>query len=84
MQVISLLSEVPNAKLQLFKLREMYEKRFLDLIGVSDLYKMKDVVAIRPVAAWFSCIRTITIRAIRCTIRTSMGIKARRVLRPIC
>ena len=33
-------------KLQLFKFREMYEKRYHDSIGVSDLYKMKDVVTI--------------------------------------
>ena len=27
----------------MFKFREMYEKRYHDSIGVSDLYKMKDV-----------------------------------------
>ena len=70
-----MLSEVPHGKLQLFKFREMYEKRYHDSIGniiyiiqniflnqslinfnltscyfktagVSDLYKMKDVVTI--------------------------------------
>ena len=30
----------------MFKFREMYEKRYHDSIGVSDLYKMKDVVNI--------------------------------------
>lgn len=44
--MIALLSEVPGGRLQLFKFREMYEKRYHDSIGVSDLYKMKDVVAI--------------------------------------
>lgn len=43
---MNLLSEVPSGKLQLFKFREMYEKRYHDSIGVSDLYKMKDVVMI--------------------------------------
>merc|ERR1712223_28465 len=45
-KVVALLSEVPHGKLQLFKFREMYEKRYHDSIGVSDLYKMKDVVTI--------------------------------------
>ena len=45
-KVVGLLSEVPMGKLQLFKFREMYEKRYHDSIGVSDLYKMKDVVTI--------------------------------------
>ena len=40
---MALLAEVPGGKLQLFKFREMYEKRYHDSIGVSDLYKMKDV-----------------------------------------
>ena len=43
---MALLGEVPGGKLQLFKFREMYEKRYHDSIGVSDLYKMKDVVSI--------------------------------------
>ena len=42
-KVMALLAEVPGGKLQLFKFREMYEKRYHDSIGVSDLYKMKDV-----------------------------------------
>ena len=45
-KVMALLGEVPGGKLQLFKFREMYEKRYHDSIGVSDLYKMKDVVSI--------------------------------------
>ena len=45
-KVYNLLSEVPGGRLQLFKFREMYEKRYHDSIGVSDLYKMKDVVTI--------------------------------------
>ena len=45
-KVMALLAEVPGGKLQLFKFREMYEKRYHDSIGVSDLYKMKDVVSI--------------------------------------
>ena len=31
---------------KLFKFREMYEKRYHESIGVSDLYKMKDVVSV--------------------------------------
>ena len=45
-KVMALLSEVPGGKLQLFKFREMFEKRYHGSIGVSDLYKMKDVVSI--------------------------------------
>ena len=45
-KVVSLLSEVPGAKLQLFKFREMFEKRYHASIGVSDLYKMKECVII--------------------------------------
>jgi hypothetical protein len=45
-KVVSLLSEVPGSKLQLFKFREMFEKRYHASIGVSDLYKMKEVVTI--------------------------------------
>ena len=45
-KVVSLLSEVPGAKLQLFKFREMFEKRYHASIGVSDLYKMKECVVI--------------------------------------
>ena len=50
-KVISLLNEVPGSKLQLFKFREMYEKRYHDSIGVADLYKMKDVVVITEEAS---------------------------------
>ena len=42
----NLLAEVPGGKLQLFKFREMFEKRFHDSIGVSDLYKMKELVTV--------------------------------------
>lgn len=45
-KVVALLSEVPGAKLQLFKFREMFEKRYHASIGVSDLYKMKECVII--------------------------------------
>lgn len=45
-QVAALLSEVPGAKLQLFNFREMFEKRYHNSIGVSDLYKMREIVAI--------------------------------------
>lgn len=45
-KVVALLSEVPGGRLQLFKFREMFERRFHDSVGVSDLYKMKDVVSI--------------------------------------
>ena len=45
-KVVSLLSEVPGARLQLFKFREMFEKRYHTSIGVSDLYKMKEVVIV--------------------------------------
>ena len=36
----------PGENLQLFKFREMFEKRFHDSIGVSDLYKMKELVTV--------------------------------------
>jgi hypothetical protein len=39
-------STPPPDCFQLFKFREMYEKRYHDSIGVSDLYKMKDIVTI--------------------------------------
>ncbi|CAB4057651.1 LKAP [Lepeophtheirus salmonis] len=45
-KVVSLLSEVPTRKLQLFKFREMFEKRYHNSIGVSDLYKMKDFIVV--------------------------------------
>ena len=45
-KVHSLLSEVPGGKLQLFKFREMFEKRFHASLGVSELYKMKDIVTV--------------------------------------
>lgn len=45
-KVISILKEVPEGRLQLFKFRDMFEKRYASSIGVSDLYKIKDVVSI--------------------------------------
>ncbi len=45
-KVFNLLSEVPGGRLQLFKFREMFEKRYHSSIGVSDLYKMKEIVHI--------------------------------------
>ncbi|XP_046616833.1 meiosis regulator and mRNA stability factor 1 isoform X2 [Neodiprion virginianus] len=42
-QIVMLLQEVPGHKLPLFKFREMYERRFVISISVSELYKMKDV-----------------------------------------
>ncbi|XP_015588590.1 meiosis regulator and mRNA stability factor 1 isoform X2 [Cephus cinctus] len=44
--IVMLLQEVPGHKLPLFKLREMYESRFMISISVSELYKMKDVCII--------------------------------------
>ncbi len=45
-KVTALLQEVPGGRIQLFKFREMFERRFHTSIGVSDLYKMKDVVTV--------------------------------------
>ncbi|GLH10689.1 Limkain-b1 [Gryllus bimaculatus] len=41
-QVISLLQEVPNHRLPLFKFCELYESRFLCSISISDIYKVKE------------------------------------------
>ncbi|XP_068205935.1 meiosis regulator and mRNA stability factor 1 isoform X2 [Palaemon carinicauda] len=45
-KVIALLQEVPGKKLPLFKFRELYEKRFHETIGVSELYNMRDIVTV--------------------------------------
>ncbi|XP_071550871.1 meiosis regulator and mRNA stability factor 1 isoform X2 [Panulirus ornatus] len=45
-KVISLLQEVPGKKLPLFKFRELYEKRFHETIGVSEMYNMRDIVTV--------------------------------------
>ncbi|XP_014205726.1 meiosis regulator and mRNA stability factor 1 [Copidosoma floridanum] len=45
-QIVMLLQEVPEHKLPLFKFREMFESRFMVSIGMSELYKMKDVCVI--------------------------------------
>ena len=45
-EVKSLLAEVPNNTLPLFRFREVFERRFNASISVSDLYRMKDIVTI--------------------------------------
>lgn len=45
-EVASVLRDVPNQALPLFKFREMFEKRYRRSISSSDLYKMRDVVSI--------------------------------------
>lgn len=45
-QVITLLLEVPDHRLPLFKFREMFEKRYLSSISVSDIYKLRDVCVV--------------------------------------
>ncbi|XP_046991582.1 meiosis regulator and mRNA stability factor 1 [Schistocerca americana] len=45
-QVITLLLEVPDHRLPLFKFREMFEKRYLASISVSDIYKLRDVCVV--------------------------------------
>ncbi|KAK7082553.1 hypothetical protein SK128_020988 [Halocaridina rubra] len=45
-KVISLLQEVPGKKLPLFKFRELYERRFHETIGVSEMYNMRDIVTV--------------------------------------
>ncbi|XP_045606696.1 meiosis regulator and mRNA stability factor 1 isoform X2 [Procambarus clarkii] len=45
-KVIALLHEVPGKKLPLFKFRELYEKRFHETIGVSEMYNMRDIVTV--------------------------------------
>lgn len=45
-KVIALLQEVPGKKLPLFKFRELYEKRFHETIGVSEMYNMRDIVTV--------------------------------------
>ncbi|XP_047474439.1 meiosis regulator and mRNA stability factor 1-like isoform X2 [Penaeus chinensis] len=45
-KVIALLQEVPGKKLPLFKFRELYERRFHETIGVSEMYNMRDIVTV--------------------------------------
>lgn len=45
-EVASLLHDVPGASLPLFKFREMFEKRYQRSVSSSDLYRLRDVVAI--------------------------------------
>uniref|UniRef100_T1JDT7 Meiosis regulator and mRNA stability factor 1 n=1 Tax=Strigamia maritima TaxID=126957 RepID=T1JDT7_STRMM len=45
-QVQMLLSDVPGHSLPLFKLRELYEKRYHQSITIADLNKMKDLVLV--------------------------------------
>ena len=44
--MISLLQEVPGKRLPLFKFRELYERRFHETIGVSEMYNMRDIVSV--------------------------------------
>ena len=41
-----LLQEVPGKRLPLFKFRELYERRFHETIGVSEMYNMRDIVTV--------------------------------------
>lgn len=41
-----LLQEVPGKKLPLYKFRELYERRFNETIGVSEMYNMRDIVTV--------------------------------------
>ncbi|XP_045105220.1 meiosis regulator and mRNA stability factor 1-like isoform X4 [Portunus trituberculatus] len=45
-KVIMLLQEVPGKKLPLFKFRELFERRFNETIGVSEMYNMRDIVTV--------------------------------------
>ncbi|KAK3875906.1 hypothetical protein Pcinc_019252 [Petrolisthes cinctipes] len=45
-KVVALLQEVPRKKLPLFTFRELYENRYHETIGVSDLYSMRDYVTV--------------------------------------
>lgn len=45
-EVASVLRDVPNFSLPLFKFREMFENRYRHSISCSDLYKMTDVVSV--------------------------------------
>ena len=44
--MISLLQEVPGKKLPLFKFRELYERRYHETIGVSEMYNMRDIITV--------------------------------------
>lgn len=41
-----LLQEVPGKRLPLFKFRELYERRFHETIGVSEMYSMRDIITV--------------------------------------
>lgn len=45
-QVVSLLREVPEYKLPLFKFVEMFESRYLSSVSVSELHRLKDIVTV--------------------------------------
>ncbi|XP_050703178.1 meiosis regulator and mRNA stability factor 1-like isoform X2 [Eriocheir sinensis] len=45
-KVIMLLQEVPGKRLPLFKFRELYERRFHETIGVSEMYSMRDIISV--------------------------------------
>ncbi|RXG57250.1 Meiosis arrest female protein 1-like protein, partial [Armadillidium vulgare] len=45
-KVVILLKEVPGRKLPLFKFRELYERRYQETIGVSELYNMRDLISV--------------------------------------
>ncbi|KAF4532236.1 hypothetical protein B566_EDAN004322 [Ephemera danica] len=45
-QVAALLKEVPSHRLPLFQLCELYEKRFLSTVSLSELNRMRDLVSI--------------------------------------
>ncbi|KAI1896045.1 hypothetical protein AGOR_G00090760 [Albula goreensis] len=46
-EIISILQDAPACCLPLFKLTEIYEKKFSHKLAVSDLYKLTEVVAVR-------------------------------------
>ena len=41
-----LLQEVPGKKLPLFKFRELFERRYHETIGVSEMYSMRDIITV--------------------------------------
>lgn len=45
-KVLNLLKEVPGKRLPLFKFRELYERRYQETVGVSELYNMKDIISV--------------------------------------
>ncbi|KAK1162811.1 meiosis regulator and mRNA stability factor 1-like isoform X3 [Acipenser oxyrinchus oxyrinchus] len=46
-EIITILQDAPACCLPLFKFTEIYEKKFGHKLGVSDLYKLTDIVAVR-------------------------------------